>query len=186
MVVCRLSLYGYLYRYLYGCRSRHPYTQSAYIVLQIVRHTKPIYVLKSYCSTPSRNPLTLMWLCHTFVSFKVNIFLLFVHILCVPSTSLNVCIPSHLCYYLSTNITLFSLKTQKNNEKLEEIMGEFPLIFIRVYIQTFQRGISVRVCSLHSPCVPKWNMCNFCTAYFSCLTTKLRKIIVINADMLIK
>ena len=30
-VVYRLNLYGYLYRYLYGCRSRHPYTQSAYI-----------------------------------------------------------------------------------------------------------------------------------------------------------
>jgi hypothetical protein len=30
---------------------------------------------------------------------------------------------------LGTNITLFSLKTQKNNEKLEEIMGEFPLFF---------------------------------------------------------
>ena len=27
MVVCQLNLYGYLY----GCRSRHPYTQSAYI-----------------------------------------------------------------------------------------------------------------------------------------------------------
>lgn len=27
MVVCRLNLYGYLY----GCYSRHPYTQSAYI-----------------------------------------------------------------------------------------------------------------------------------------------------------
>ena len=31
MVVCRLNLHGYLYGYLYGCRSRHPYTQSAYI-----------------------------------------------------------------------------------------------------------------------------------------------------------
>ena len=30
-VVYRLNLYGYLYRYLYGCRSRHPYTQAAYI-----------------------------------------------------------------------------------------------------------------------------------------------------------
>ena len=49
-------------------------------ILQIVRHTKPIYVLKSYCSTPSRNPLTFMWLCHTFVSLKVNVFLLFAHI----------------------------------------------------------------------------------------------------------
>ena len=31
-------------------------------------------------STPSRNPLTFMWLCHTFVSLKVNVFLLFAHI----------------------------------------------------------------------------------------------------------
>ncbi len=54
-----------------------------YYFLQIVRHTKPINVLKSYCSTPSRNPLTFMWLCHTFVSLKVNIFLLFSHNLCI-------------------------------------------------------------------------------------------------------
>ena len=30
-----MNLHGYLYGYLYGGRSRHPYTQSAYIVEEV-------------------------------------------------------------------------------------------------------------------------------------------------------
>ena len=38
------------------------------------------HVLKTYRGTPSRGSLTFMWLCHTFVSLKFKIFLLFAYI----------------------------------------------------------------------------------------------------------
>ncbi len=38
------------------------------------------HVLKTNSGTPSRGSLTFMWLCHTFVSFNVNIFMYFVHV----------------------------------------------------------------------------------------------------------